>query len=94
MDARPKSDMKFEVGKPISVELTDGRSMQGFVHAEDKGAGLLCLELIPSSEIALVSTVNIKNASASNDITEPRKWPSNRTYPIQRDTLQQLSMLC
>lgn len=70
--------MKFEVGKPIAVQLTDGRSLRGFVHAEDKGAGILCLELIPSAETALLPTVNVKTVSAISNQVPARRWPANR----------------
>ncbi|PXF40764.1 Protein LSM12-like [Gracilariopsis chorda] len=77
MDARPQPGMKFEVGKPIAIQLNDGSFLRGFVHAEDKGAALLCLELIPSAKVALVSIVNIKSASPLTQIADTRKWPSN-----------------
>lgn len=82
MDARPQPGMKFEVGKPIAIQLNDGSFLRGFVHAEDKGAALLCLELIPSAQVALVSTVNIKSVSPLTLTADTRKWPSNCAYYI------------
>lgn len=78
VDGHPESNMAFELGKPVSVALSDGTSLRGFVHAEDKGAGLVCLELIPSSDVTLLSTCNVKSVAPISDLSENRKWPSNR----------------
>ena len=85
MDTTPLSkDMtvKYELGKPLTVELNGGTSLTGFVHAVDYNAGILCLELIPSAEPALVSIQNIK-ATATIAVINPqqqkRKWPSKRS---------------
>lgn len=80
MDGHPESNMAFEHGKPVSVELTDGTSLRGFVHAEDKAAGLVCLELIPSSDVTLLSTCNVKSVATISDLSESRKWPANRSF--------------
>lgn len=82
MAGSPESDMAFEVGKHVSVELKDGATLRGFVHAQDSGAGLVCLELAPSAEVALISTANVKAVSAVADLPEKRKWPVNRAYDL------------
>lgn len=78
--------MAYEVGKPISVELIDGTVLRGFVHAEDKSAGLVSLELIPSADLTLIPTKNVKNVSAIANPVAKRKWPSNREYPSPLST--------
>ncbi|CAN8068255.1 unnamed protein product [Agarophyton chilense] len=77
MDARPQPGMKLEVGAPIAVHLTDGALLRGFVHAEDRAAGLLCLELIPSAQVALVALANVKSTAPFEHPVDSRKWPSN-----------------
>lgn len=75
-----RPDAAIEIGKPIVVDLMDGTSMRGFVHAHDKAATLVCLELIPSAELALISTLNVKSVSPLNDISSTRIWPLNRAF--------------
>lgn len=75
-----RPDAAIEVGKPIAVDLMDGTSVRGFVHAHDKAATLVCLELIPSAELALISTLNVKSVLPLKDITSARIWPSNRAF--------------
>lgn len=82
MAGSPESDMAFEVGKHVSVELKDGATLRGFVHAQDSGAGLVCLELAPSAEVALISTANVKAVSAVADLPEKRKWPVNPVVDV------------
>jgi len=72
--------MEFEVGKPVAMEMRDGSTLRGFIHAADMGASLVCLEVIPSSQVALISTANVKAVSILEDVTEERKWPSNREF--------------
>lgn len=68
----------FELGKQISVELVDGTVMRGFVHAEDRPAGLLCLELVPSAQVAIVAIAAVKSMSRLADPGVKRKWPAKR----------------
>lgn len=89
--------MAFELGKPVSVELKDGTSVRGFVHAEDKAAGLVCLELIPSSDVTLLSTCNVKSVVTVSDLSESRKWPANRSllgFVMQLGTSRATSEIC
>lgn len=94
MDARPQSGMKFEVGKPISIRLADSRSLRGFVHAEDKAAAIVCLELIPSAEIAIVSTVNIKSFEYLTDCNDSRKWPATREFTNLSSNFSRILYFC
>lgn len=83
MDTTPLSkDMtvKFELGKPLTVELNGDNSLTGFVHAVDHHVGILCLELIPSAEPALISIQNITATSTIMNAQQPeRQWPSKRS---------------
>lgn len=74
--------MEFELGKPVQVEMLTGATLRGFVHAVDTAANLLCLERIPSAELALISIASIKSVvPIDNDLAEHRRWPSNRALP-------------
>lgn len=76
---------KFDIGKPVVVDMMDGSSFRAFVHAYDKTSTIVCLELISSAEVALISTSNVKSVAALPAVDYTRKWPSNRSfchYPV------------
>lgn len=78
MGSSPTS--KFDIGQPIVIDLTDGSSFRAFVHAYDKSSTMLCLELIPSAEVAFMSTSNVKSVAALPAADHSRKWPSIRSF--------------
>lgn len=76
MEVRAGCGMKFSIGKAISVELIDGRKLRGFVHAEDKGTGLICLELIPTAQVAVLPCANVRSVCEIRECDARRQWPS------------------
>lgn len=72
--------VKRYIGKPIVLHLTDGCSFRAFLHALDAASTIVCLELIPSAEVVLISATNIKSLAPLTSAKHSRSWPSNRTY--------------
>lgn len=80
MAGSPESAMAFEVGKQVCVELVDGTVLRGFVHAEDRAARLVCLELVPTAQVAIIAIKSVKTVSRLADPGAKRKWPAKRAF--------------
>lgn len=78
MDGSSKADALIEIGKPIAVDLADGSNVRGYVHAYDKASTLVCLEVIPSTDVILLSMLNVKSITPLNNVKASRNWLSNR----------------
>lgn len=70
----------FDIGKPIAVNLSDGSCLRAFVHAHDKASTLVCLELLSSAQVVVISALQVKSVTPLSDVADSRVWPSNRMF--------------
>lgn len=75
--------MELPVGQCVTLDLANGTSMRGFVHAADRAANLACVELAPSAEFALVALSNVTRFTPA-EAPGPRVWPAAPVVDIGR----------
>lgn len=73
-------DGAVQLGKLYTIDQNDGTSFNGFVHTYDKLSNLICIELVPTAQIVLLSLHNIKSISPPSTTTSSSSSPTARKW--------------